>query len=362
MNETERIEKMVEAGTITGAEAERLLSVLREIDAADGEIAATGEAMEAEARRVAAAGTAAGTAAAGTATGAERPEHTTPATPAPGTSAPEAGSPESGAPETGSSQAGATATGAPAGAAATGAPSHAPATSGATAAKRPAGTAASAPAETASAPEGTRWVHVTMLAGDLTLRADPDVHEVMVHGDTEGLRVEPTADGFAVRHLTDDRRESWVDRFLSRIRSGHVELRVPAGYGVDLNVTAGDVDLHDIPYLRGRLTSGDLDARGLRGIDFSTAAGDLDLAMTLTEGRHNLRATAGDVNVRLGADSDVTVKGSVSIGSASVRAPGFDSDHRGLGQRFDGRIGDGAATLEVHVTTGDVDVRVDDER
>jgi hypothetical protein len=213
---------------------------------------------------------------------------------------------------------------------------------------------------TASAPEGTRWVHVSLLAGDLSLRADPDVNEVVVRGDTDSVRVEPSADGFTVRHVKDDGQDSWVDRFLSRIRSGHVEVRVPEGYGVDLAVTAGDVEIEGVPYLRGRLTSGDLDARGLRGIDFTTAAGDLDLQMTLTEGRHRLRATAGDFNVRLGAGSDVQVAGSVSIGSASVRAQGFDTDRRGVGQRFQGRVGEGKAQLDVHVTTGDVHVRVDE--
>lgn len=303
MNEIERIHKMVEAGTITGDEAERLLSVLREIDQADGELAASEAAMEAEARRI----------------------EVDPAAEAVGVE-------------------------------------------GAAQARQAAGASAAAfaaevPADRGAAvPEGTRWVHVSLLAGDVSLRADPDVREVVVAGDTESVRVEPSSDGFTVSHVRDDGQGPWVDRFLSLIRSGHVELRVPAGYGVDLAVTAGDVDIDGIPFLRGRMTSGDLDARGLRGIDFTTAAGDLDLEMTLTEGRHRLRATAGDVNVRLGAGSDVAVEGSVSIGSASVSAPGFDLDRRGVGQRFRGRVGAGTAHLDVHVTTGDVEVKVSDER
>ena len=322
MNEIERIHKMVEAGTITDDEAQRLLSVLREIDQADDELAASGAAMEAEARR-AEAGT-------GQAPG-EAPTTSTPAAPA----APAAPAPSPSAPS----------------------PS-APAPS----APAPSAPAPAADAVAAGAPQGTRWVHVSLLAGDLSLRADPEVREVVVRGDTESVRVEPSSDGFTVRHVKGEGQDSWVDRFLSRIRSGPIELRVPVGYGVDLAVTAGDVDLEGVPYLRGRLTSGDLDARGLRGIDFTTAAGDLDLEMTLTEGRHRLRATAGDVNVRLGAGSDVAVDGSVSIGSASVRAPGFEADRHGVGQRFRGRVGAGKAQLEVHVTTGDVHVKVNDER
>ena len=345
MNEIERIHKMVEAGTITDDEAERLLSVLREIDQADGELAASGAAMEAEALRAvarsdqAAAGNPAATAR--SVDGEPQAQHAGAATP--NATTPNATTPNA---TTGYAAPGSVGAGPDAAAPDAAAPD-------------PAGDAG---AWAAGAPQGTRWVHVSLLAGDLSLRADPDVREVVVRGDTESVQVEPSDDGYTVSHVKGDGQDSWVDRFLSRIRSGHVELRVPAGFGVDLAMTAGDVEIHDVPYLRGRLTSGDLDARGLRGIDFTTAAGDLDLEMTLTEGRHRLRATAGDVNIRLGSGSDVTVEGSVSIGSASVRAPGFDLDRRGVGQRFRGRVGAGAAQLDVHVTTGDVDVKVSDER
>ncbi|MEJ2290657.1 MAG: DUF4097 family beta strand repeat-containing protein [Deinococcales bacterium] len=328
MNEIERIQKMVEAGTITDDEAQRLLSVLRDIDQADEELAASGAAMEAEARQVEALHDPAPAAGA--------------ATPAPAQAA-----------ATGQAQAARDVQG-----------EHAElgahAEQGADAGQGAQG--AQDTRVSGAAPEGLRWVHVSLLAGDLSLKVDPEASEVMVRGDEGSVRVEPTEDGFSVNHVRQDGQDSWIDRFLSRIRSGHLELRIPPGHGVDLSVTAGDVEMRDVPYLRGRLTSGNLDARGLRGIDFTTAAGDLDLEMTLTEGRHSLRATAGDVQVRLGRGSDVTVDGSVSIGNASVRAPGFDVDRRGVGQRFRGRVGQGTARLDLHVTTGDVDVRADDDR
>lgn len=337
MNETERIRNMVEAGTITEAEAERLLGVLRDIDRAGEELTASGAAMEAEADR-----------AESLIDARERQE-----TPARGpdevASRPAEAAGDGAAAPTGASAG-------PRGRAAV------PADAGASAAAAEPGPAADEAAPgTSCAPAGTRWVHVSLLAGDLSLRADPEADRVQVKGDGEGIEVEPTADGFEVRHVGRKGMDSWVDRFLSRIRSGHVEVRIPGGHGVDLGVTAGDVELRDVPYLRGRLTSGNLDARGLRGIDFVTAAGDLDLEMTLTEGRHRLRATAGDVTLRLGAGSSVAVDGSVSIGSASVQAPGFDVDRRGIGQHFRGELGGAAAELDVHVTTGDLKVRASDE-
>lgn len=330
MDEIERIHKMVEAGTITDAEAERLLEVLRDIDGAERELASSGEAMEDQARRVA----------------------------DPGGVAPAPESGRSSAPETrGGGDAGGVNATAPAGTgAATGA---APAVAEPGTRRQDATPAAGG--VTAGA-EGTRWLRISLLAGNVEVRGVPELDEVQLVGQQGSVQLEPTADGYVLRHQGDRGGDSWVDRFLTRVRSGNVKVRVPEGYGVDLNVTAGDVDMDGVAYLRGRLTSGDLSAQGLRGIDFVTAAGDVDLGMTLTEGRHNVRATVGDVNIRLGAASSVNVEGSVSIGDASVRVPGFELGRHGIGQRFQGRMGDGAATLTVHVTTGDLDVKVRDER
>lgn len=342
MDEKERIRNMVAAGTITRAEAERLLSVLDDIDRAEAELAASGEAMEAQARDAEAGSPASSDAAGAGPSAAAAMEPTRNAGPAPGEGAP-------GAQAVGS--AGPVGRGAAAAAASGAATDHEAAPVATRAA--PSGTVA---------PEGTRWLHVSLLAGDIDVRGDPGTDEVLLSGDTEALRLEPTADGFTLRHEREAGSDSWVDRFLHRLRAGNVHIRVPADYGLDLSVTAGDVDVVGVPYLRGKLTSGNLTARGLSGVDLVTSAGDIDLAMTLTEGRHRLRATAGDVDVRLGTGSSVTVQGSVSIGSASVRAPDFEVDRRGIGQRFEGRVGTGDAELEVHVTTGDIHVRVDDER
>lgn len=336
MNEKERIRNMVSAGTITDAEAERLLSVLDEIDRAEAELDASGEAMEAAARELA--------------------EPDAPVAPdAP--PAPDAGAPDPGAaPDAAATPPTPGASDPVPGRAAPASPGAAAAPAGVASgvAAAAAGPAAAGPSE--AAPEGTRWLHVKLLAGDVDVRADAESDEVTLSGDAEALRLEPAPDGYTLHHVREGQGESWVDRFLTRLRAGDVSIRVPKGYGVDLDVTAGDVDLIGVPYLRGRLTSGDLTARGLKGIDLVSSAGDIDLDLTLTEGRHRLRATAADVDIRLGKDSSVAVTGSVSIGSASVRAPGFEVDRRGIGQRFEGRIGEGAASLEVHVTTGDVDV------
>jgi len=200
---------------------------------------------------------------------------------------------------------------------------------------------------------------VVLAAGDLDVRVDPDLDAPDVRGDTEAVTLEPTEDGYRLRSDPHDAGSSWVDGFLHRMRSNDLRVRVPAGFGVDLRLTAGDIDLHDVPYLRGRVTAGDIDARGLKGIDFRTSAGDLSLRLDPDPGEHWLEATAGDVNLSLAPGASVTLDGSVSIGDVSVRGEGLSSSRKGLGARAHGTVGGGEATLTVRVTTGDLDVRSD---
>lgn len=347
MDEKERIHSMVMAGTITEAEAGRLLGLLDDIDRAEVELAESREAMEARAREATGPGHAGGRVPGGD----------------PATNEREAAPVAEG--EAASAGAGAIAA-APDGATASAGRAEASSAVAPVSAAVPVIAAADAETPRASpqgdlggAPASARWLHLSLMAGDVDVRVDPAIDRVELAGDAEGLRLEPAADGFVLRHGSDSRGASWVERFLTRLRSSNVRVRVPGGYGVHLDVTAGDVDLDGVPYLRGRLTSGNLRARGLSGVDLVTSAGDIDLDMILTEGKHRLRATAGDVVIRLGSGSSVTVAGSVSIGNASVRAPDFEVDRRGVGQRFEGRVGGGAANLDVHVTTGNIDVKVE---
>lgn len=218
--------------------------------------------------------------------------------------------------------------------------------------------------DVASAPDGLRWVRIVMLAGDLGVSVDGSIREPVANSDVNGeLEVEATADGFTVR--LQPKETGFLDRMLGGFRSGRVDLRIPAGYGADIAATAGNIDLEGVPYLRGKLTAGDLDAVGLRGIDFTTMAGDVDVNVALTTGEHRIVATAGDVTIEFHPDCNVQVNGSVSIGDIDSQLPGLEATRQGLGQRFSATLGgsatdgDGPATLEVRLATGQLNLKAD---
>jgi DUF4097 and DUF4098 domain-containing protein YvlB len=203
-------------------------------------------------------------------------------------------------------------------------------------------------------PEGFRWFKIATLAGDIDVTVDGSLAAPEVDGP-EGISVRETADGYELRL---ERAGSFLDRLLSGRVNMTISIRLPENMGVDLRLKAGDVELRDVPYVKGHILAGDVDARGLRGIDLNMSAGDLDLSLLLTEGEHRVNMTAGDMHVRLDPASQVTVDGRVNIGDARV-PEGFDVSRSGVGESFAGTIGNGAARLQISQSTGDTRVSVD---
>lgn len=214
------------------------------------------------------------------------------------------------------------------------------------------------------APAGTKWLRVNLVVSNLTVKADASVTEPVLSGDKDRVKVEPTEYGFLVTRLVPRSDEAghgeWSIPFLTHFPKTELSIRIPTDMGIDTRMTAGELSLVDVPYLRGKLTAGDVNARNLRGIDFTTAAGDVDVEITPRSGRHRVQASAGDVDVTLLAGSDVAITGTVSIGDASVSGQGLQSERRGLGRRVSGRLGSGEASLDLKVTTGDLSVKARD--
>lgn len=218
------------------------------------------------------------------------------------------------------------------------------------------GGSSGAPQSTLSmAPSGTRWVTVDVLSGDVNVHAVAGLERPEVIG-SEHLSAVETDYGFLVKQVPE--RGSILDKFLANVRSSDITVKIPAEYGLNLRATAGDIDLHGVKYLQGRVTAGDISASGLEGIDFSIMAGDLDLEMTLKEGEHSLTGATGDIDVLLGADSDVTIDGNVSIGDAHAAHPAITCQRQTLGERISGSLGNGTARLRLRMTTGDLGIKV----
>lgn len=232
--------------------------------------------------------------------------------------------------------------------------SVAPVTPAAATSQTPPGAAAAR-----AVPPTVRWVRVEMVAGDLDVTVDPQLIAPTGTSDTHELRFEPTDEGY--RLTGAPRRGAGPVRLgLGNVMKGDFSLRLPPGFGVDLAKTAGDIDLGGVEFLRGTLTGGDLGAHGLKGVDLDTVAGNVDISIAPTSGRHRIAAKAGVVNVVLLPGSDVTVDGGVSVGDIKTEPP-FRTERRLVGCRVEGTVGAGTATLELKVIAGDIFLRSGDD-
>ena len=205
------------------------------------------------------------------------------------------------------------------------------------------------------APADTPWVVVEMIGGDLDITVDPTLEVPVAEGGPGYVEVAPDEDGYKVRFMPE--KGNFLDRILSSVRSGDLDVRIPPHFGVSVQATAGDVDLHGVRYLRGRLRAGDVTADRLEGVDFSLMAGDFEATLDLKAGDHVITVGAGEANVALSELADVTVTGRVSIGDLASRVDGLEKRDVGLGGEVAGSVGAGNARLRLRVTTGDLTIR-----
>ena len=210
------------------------------------------------------------------------------------------------------------------------------------------------PPPTSSAREVTRWVTISMLAGDLDVSVDSSLSEPVFEGEAELTR---RGGDFEIKQPPRRKNgQSVFGNVLGWAQSGDLEVRIPADYGLELRSQAGDVDIRGVPYLKGKLSAGDITAQDIGGVDLSVQAGDVDVSLNLRVGEHRLRAGAGDVNITISEGSSASVEGKVKVGSLSLKGP-FTRRDRTMGGRFEGVVGEGAARLEIDLMAGDVSVK-----
>lgn len=312
MDELERVAQMVADGRITAEEGDRLIAVLRSVQATSEELDETTAHLE----------------------------DAVPAEPAPPLPPLPAAPPRAPLPPLGP-------TAAVPEAAALGSPPMQARTSG------------NAAADDDFAAPGTKWVRVDLLAGNLTVNVDPTLTAPAGRSGSSDLSFEATSYGY---RLVSSGPQGIFGGVLGKFRTGDFTVSLPVGFGVELAKTAGDIELRGVPYLRGTLSAGDLDAFGLKGVDFTALAGDVYVSLTLTEGRHRVDTKVGDIEAVLLPGSNATVKAEVSVGQISAEAP-FKTERRTVGQRTEGAVGTGTAALDLRVMAGSIEVRsgVDDE-
>ncbi|RDI94831.1 hypothetical protein DV704_10190 [Meiothermus sp. QL-1] len=180
-------------------------------------------------------------------------------------------------------------------------------------------------------PEGLRWVRVRMVAGEIEARLEPSLGEPVVEGAAEvrsieeGLQVEPS--------------------FLGRM--GTLELRLPAGWGLELEAKAAQVEAQGLPFLRGRVTAGNVELQEVEGLDLEVVAGNVEGSLLLKSGQHRLRVFLGNAELRFLPESSVRLRTQVGAGRRELR--GFEP----LGG--EARMGEGLAQLEVNLRMGNLE-------
>ncbi len=201
-------------------------------------------------------------------------------------------------------------------------------------------------------PDGLHWVRVVMFAGNLEVRVDGSLERPTTEGEVTLTQEEQN---YVVRQV---RNGSVLTTPLGPRRN--VEVTLPAGYGLDLDLKGGNVDLYDVPFLKGKLLAGNLDAKTLGGIHLDMKAGNLDASLRLTEGEHRLDLKAGNGELRLLPGSSVAVSGEVKAGGVETKN-GLFTFERGLtGGSFRGTVGEGRASLTISQTAGNLELAVQD--
>lgn len=200
-----------------------------------------------------------------------------------------------------------------------------------------------APAAADRPPEGLRWVRVRLMAGQLEARLDPGLERPVVEGSAE------------VRPLGEDLEvvPNWsAGGFLHGLlgRTDTLELRLPPGWGLEVDGKAGQIEAEGIAFLRGRVAVGNVELRAVEGLDLEVTAGNIEGSLLLRDGTHRLRVSMGNAELDLLPGSSVRLNPSVSTGNQEIR--GFDYGFSGVRQ-----LGDGQASLEVALRMGNLEVR-----
>ena len=201
----------------------------------------------------------------------------------------------------------------------------------------------------ASSTKPRAWVEVNLSAGSLNVSVDPSLDEptFFTKGRGEGS-LERDGEGWRARFKSEGK--SWFGS-----KNFSVTLRIPEGYGVGLDGRAGAVEL-DVPYLRGKMRAGTLQARRLNGLDFDMRAGSLELTLLLQEGEHRLDMRAGAALLTLLSGSSVKVVGDGTAGGLGLPDT-FTRDNRVANASFTGTVGAGSATLVLKQKAGSLVVR-----
>lgn len=186
------------------------------------------------------------------------------------------------------------------------------------------------------APSALRWARVKLTAGRLEARLDQGLKTPVVEGPAEVHRV-----GADLEILPGPVGGGFLSGLL-----GSLELRLPPGWGLEIESKAAEVEATGIHFLKGRVAAGNVELEAVRGLDLEVTAGNIEGSLLLHEGEHRLRVSMGNAEVELLPGSSVRLLPSVRLGNQEIR--GFAHDTR--------QLGEGRARLEVSVQMGNLEI------
>jgi DUF4097 and DUF4098 domain-containing protein YvlB len=200
------------------------------------------------------------------------------------------------------------------------------------------------------------WVKLSAAAGSVDVSVDETLNKPAAESHGKGeFTLEQQDKDWQVTFRSA--RQEWPFSWGSHAK---LTLRVPAGYGLELDGKAGTFRIDGVPFLKGSMKAGTLTASGLGGLDLDMKAGTLALSMRPTSGHHRLDMKAGTATIRLLAGSDVRVEGDVKAGSATL-PKGFARKDELISSSFSGQLGSGRATLQLSQKAGTLVVEADGE-
>lgn len=220
--------------------------------------------------------------------------------------------------------------------------------------------AGDAPALYRAAPDpSVKWLELTAFGGDF----DISVNDALQQPVCETVEPEITEAGARISVPKQARSGSeplsFLDRIVDSFRGADLNIEIPAGWGVILDVKGGDVDIDGpVAGVRGRLLAGDLSVSDTASAVVAVKAGEAEIGLRASSGSHRVDVKVGQVDVRILPGSHLAVDASVSVGNVSGK--GLNVSGSGIGSTGTGTLGSGAGAagkLAVSVTTGDIRIR-----
>ncbi len=206
---------------------------------------------------------------------------------------------------------------------------------------------------------GVAWLVTEMLAADLVVEAKPGIAAPSLRKPVEDATLEPEGDGWRLRYRTE--WSGWSIFGSRRDGPDRIEVDVPEGMGLELDVKAGDVTVRGVAHVRGRMLAGDLMIDGASFVDVDKKAGDFEARIRPTAGKQRLVAKAGDLDVVLLPGSDVRVSATVKVGDLRIRGDGVKGsrESQGIGHRQSFTLGAGTAELELRLAAGSMTLKTE---